>query len=378
MTKMVNRAWMSTTTTGTGTITLGTAQSGYQTFADAGIANAEVVSYTIIEGANWEIGTGTYTSAGTTLSRTVLESSNADAAVSLSGTGTVFITAATNALLGQGVLTPAQITADQNDYDPTSLSVSGTLRLDTDAARTLTGLAGGKQNRVITIAYIGTSTLILSAENASSAAANRFDFPGDVTLVQDSSCVLWYDHTTSRWRVLAQAVLGKYPVWVPATAMISRTTNGAASGTVETTAQKVMLKTLDHDSSTAEYHQFTFPAIKGWNKSTVTAKAMWKHAATATNFGVRWGLQGVSLSNDDAGDTAFGTAQEVTDTGGTTNDIYVSPETAAITIAGTPATDDLVWMQGYRDPANAGDTMAIDAGLLGWVLYLTMSAPSEN
>jgi len=82
---------MSTSTTGTGTITLGSAEDGYQTFADAGVANADVVRYVIEDGNNWEIGTGTYTATGTTLSRTVSESSNSDAAINLSGSATVFI-----------------------------------------------------------------------------------------------------------------------------------------------------------------------------------------------------------------------------------------------------------------------------------------------
>lgn len=86
-----NRAKMSTSTTGTGTITLGSAEDGYQTFADAGVANGDVVRYVIEDGNNFEIGTGTYTSSGTTLSRTVSESSNSDAAINLSGSATVFI-----------------------------------------------------------------------------------------------------------------------------------------------------------------------------------------------------------------------------------------------------------------------------------------------
>jgi len=91
MAVLKNRAKMSTSTTGTGTITLGSAESGYQTFADAGVANADVVRYVIEDGNNWEIGTGTYTATGTTLSRTVSESSNSDAAINLSGSATVFI-----------------------------------------------------------------------------------------------------------------------------------------------------------------------------------------------------------------------------------------------------------------------------------------------
>ena len=82
---------MSTSTTGTGTITLGSAEDGYQTFADAGVANSDVVRYVIEDGSNFEIGTGTYTSSGTTLTRTVSESSNSDAAINLSGSATVFI-----------------------------------------------------------------------------------------------------------------------------------------------------------------------------------------------------------------------------------------------------------------------------------------------
>jgi len=94
MTKLVNRAKMTTATTGTGTITLGSAVDGYQTFAAAGVANADVVRYVIEDGTDWEIGTGTYTASGTTLSRTVNESSNAGAAISLSGDAVVFVTAA--------------------------------------------------------------------------------------------------------------------------------------------------------------------------------------------------------------------------------------------------------------------------------------------
>jgi len=91
MVKLVNRARMSTSTTGTGTITLGSAENGYQSFDDAGVPDGDVVRYVIEDGANWEVGTGTYTASGTTLTRTVTESSNSDAAINLSGSAVVFI-----------------------------------------------------------------------------------------------------------------------------------------------------------------------------------------------------------------------------------------------------------------------------------------------
>lgn len=93
MVKLVNRAKMTTATTGTGTITLGSASDGYQSFAAAGVVDGDVVRYAIEDGVNWEIGTGTYTATGTTLTRTVSESSNAGSAIVLSGNAEVFVSA---------------------------------------------------------------------------------------------------------------------------------------------------------------------------------------------------------------------------------------------------------------------------------------------
>jgi hypothetical protein len=94
MTKLVNRAKMTTATTGTGTLTLGSAVDGYQTFANAGVANADIVRYVIEDGDAWEIGLGTYTASGTTLTRGSIESSNADAALNLTGNAVVYVSAA--------------------------------------------------------------------------------------------------------------------------------------------------------------------------------------------------------------------------------------------------------------------------------------------
>jgi hypothetical protein len=80
-----------TTTSGTGTVVLNGAATGYQSFAVIG--NANTTYYTIAGGSDWEVGIGTYYSGNTSLSRdTILASSNANAAVTLSGTYDVFVT----------------------------------------------------------------------------------------------------------------------------------------------------------------------------------------------------------------------------------------------------------------------------------------------
>ena len=120
MVTLVNRAKMSTSTTGTGTITLGSAESGYQSFADAGVSDGDVVRYAIEDGDDWEIGSGTYTATGTTLSRTVDESSNSDAALNLTGSAVVFITAAAEDVF-QG-----ELFAESYDGTSTKPNASGT------------------------------------------------------------------------------------------------------------------------------------------------------------------------------------------------------------------------------------------------------------
>ena len=100
MVKLVNRAKMTIASGGAGDITLGTAVAGYQTFADAGVSDTNVVRYTIEDGDDWEIGTGVYTASGTTLVRTVTESSNSDAALTCSADAVIFVTVAAEDFTG--------------------------------------------------------------------------------------------------------------------------------------------------------------------------------------------------------------------------------------------------------------------------------------
>lgn len=172
--------------------------------------------------------------------------------------------------------------------------------------------------------------------------------------------------------------IGKHTIWIAAGAMISRATNGSAPGTIETTTNKNMIRTLDFDPTTQEFAQFEIAMPKSWDEGTVTFMPVWSHAATTTNFGVVWALQAVARSDDDAMDVAFGTEQVVVEVGGTTNDLYIGAASPAITIGGSPVENDVVLFQVKRNPAHASDNMAIDARLHGIKLFYTTNVGTDD
>jgi hypothetical protein len=93
-TVIADRVKVTTTTTGTGTLTLGSAVTGFQDFGVIGDGNETYYTISVPGGADFEVGIGTFTASGTTLSRdTILTSSNGGLAVNLSaGTKDVFVT----------------------------------------------------------------------------------------------------------------------------------------------------------------------------------------------------------------------------------------------------------------------------------------------
>ncbi len=175
----------------------------------------------------------------------------------------------------------------------------------------------------------------------------------------------------------AVKVAGLETIFVPAMAMFGTTTNGADAQAIETTATRPEMKVLDFDASTIEYAQFSIAMPKSWNLGTVTFQAFW--SPSTTNGGdAMIGLQGVGVANDDTSDIAFGTGVTVTDTaGGAVEDVMVSPVSAAVTIAGTPADDDYTYFQVYRAATTGADDFTGDVRLLGIKLFYTTDAAND-
>jgi hypothetical protein len=124
---LADRIQETSNSTGTGTITLAGAASGFRSFSVIGDGNTTY--YTIVGGTQWEIGLGTYTSSGTTLSRdTVLSSSNSNALVDFSaGVKTVFVTYPAGKSVyanASGYVVVSDFTA--TNANVTTLNVSGT------------------------------------------------------------------------------------------------------------------------------------------------------------------------------------------------------------------------------------------------------------
>ena len=171
-------------------------------------------------------------------------------------------------------------------------------------------------------------------------------------------------------------VVGKETIWIPASAMYPNTTNGCAALAQVELSNGPEIKVLDFDASSDENAQFSIAFPKSWNEGTITFQAFF--TVTGTNSGtVAWGLSSVAIADDGSCNTAFGTNIVATAKAhsGTSNDLDVSAESSAVTIAGSPSTDELVFFQVMRDVS--ADDQSGDARLLGIKVFFTTDAKND-
>ena len=169
---------------------------------------------------------------------------------------------------------------------------------------------------------------------------------------------------------------GIQTIWVPSAAMRPTVTNGCAAITdVETTSGRPDMQVLDFDPDADEHAQFQILFPKSWNEGTITFRAAWTTTATDTGT-CAWGLQGVAVGDGDTIDIAYGTAVVVSDAGqSTAEDLYLTAESGDVTIAGSPAVDQLCYFRVFRDIS--ADAMEEDARLLGVRILFSTDAGND-
>jgi hypothetical protein len=117
----------------------------------------------------------------------------------------IAIRAASGQLVLSSTISPAQITSNQNDYNPTGLNGAFELRLNSDAARNITSIAGGVDGRILIVTNVGSFVITIKDDDGSTGtAANRFALSADVPIAVDETRIFKYDGTSSRWRLIGK------------------------------------------------------------------------------------------------------------------------------------------------------------------------------
>lgn len=221
--KLYNLARATTATTGTGTITLGGAVTGYLTFALAGVSDGDVVDYAIFDTTDSEIGTGTYTASGTTLTRSVTKSTNANAAINLSGSAQVFITPRAETMADAGFLTTGSIPSARL---PTTQTYAG-------AAPQLT--LGVNATTIGSVKMFGnTSGDVTLQPTAAAGTATVLTLPASTDTLIGKATTDTLTNKTLTSPTLVTPALG-----TPASGTLTNCTGLPASGLVASTSQAV-------------------------------------------------------------------------------------------------------------------------------------------
>ena len=246
-----------------------------------------------------------------------------------------------------------------------------------------------EQNAIVSVIYDGTSFQMLSQLGTSAGSMSSFTLTGDSgsnQTVEDGNTVdiaggTGIDTVVGSTDTVTVSVdstikkVGKETIWIPAVAMYGNTTNGAEAGQTEL-SNGPELKTLDFDKDSDEFAQFAVAFPKSWNEGTVTFQAFFTAASTNTGT-TAFVLNAVALADNGDLNTAFGTAVGPTAKAmsGTSNDLAVTAESGAVTIAGSPSTDEYVFFQIMRDVS--ADSLTADAKLLGIKLFFTTDAAND-
>ncbi len=181
----------------------------------------------------------------------------------------------------------------------------------------------------------------------------------------------------------AVEALGQETIWIPAGAMETRaTTAPAASNVVEIGTSLIALRTMDFATAADDFCGFAVLMPKSWDESTVIAQFVWSTdgSQTAGLDGVAWFIRAGAYASNDVLTTALGTAVAATaqNHSATADDVMITAETGAITVAGSPGAEEWVYFEVQRDIDDVGDDLDINARLHGVKIHYTVDAGSDT
>ena len=239
----------------------------------------------------------------------------------------------------------------------------GTNILDTNGNELINLTATGSAVNEITIANAGTGVTgpVISATGETNVGIN-INPKGTGVLRSGTAAV---------------KIAGKETIWIPAAAMYGATTNPPDAAQIETTATRPDIKTLDFDPSQDQYAQFSIAMPKSWNEGTLTFQYYWSPSNTNTG-NVAMELQAVAIADDSTIDIAYGSVRQKLDAGtGTVEDLLISGESDAMTVAGSPAAGELTFFQLLRNAGTGDDSYTGDCRLIGIKIFYTTDAAND-
>ncbi len=228
-------------------------------------------------------------------------------------------------------------------------------------------------------AYVKTSDFVyLFHYNSTSGASEDCTAPDCEVIAPDNDGGAPYagDGRWIRITTFANTVYETY--WIPASAMISLSTDGASPGTNEYVTNDIMVDYFAFSGATEKYVAFNLPLRENWDRSTIKIKFFWSPGDSACTAGdtVEWELAAGAYSDDDTIDAALGTSQVISDTvlAGKDADVHISGATPALTVGGTPALGDFIHYKLSRNVSGTDD-MTEDAWLFGAFIQIKKTQP---
>ena len=188
---------------------------------------------------------------------------------------------------------------------------------------------------------------VLSTETASTTATD-----GDVDAVLVKEAGEWKLKTADNFAKKYVPYTITAGAWQP-----SQTAGCGQATNAELATNKFNFRSLIFGYSTKSYACFKMKFPIGYDGGALKAYFEW-HSVGTTSSGVRWGIQSVSVGDNETLDSTWGTAVEVTDlaTGAAYKNL-ISPIMTAITPYGTPAGGETLEIRIYRDPTHGDDVL---------------------